>query len=240
MNANERIIVALDTDSFDKCEKLVNELKDTVKYFKVGKELFTSCGSDVLRLIDNAGAKCFLDLKYHDIPNTVAKASKAACRLGIAMFNVHASGGLKMMKAASEAVIEEAEAKGIERPLLIGVTVLTSMSEEELQTELSVSRGVEDQVVALANLAKEAGLDGVVASAKEVRMIKDALGDDFVVVTPGIRPTWAAKGDQTRVVTPADAYKMGVDYMVIGRPITASDNPKEAAEKIIAEISSAE
>ena len=233
----EKIIVALDTDNYEKCADLIKQLKGEITYFKVGKELFTACGSEVLKLIRDAGAQCFLDLKYHDIPNTVAKASRAAFKHGVAMFNVHAGGGFKMMKAAAEAVRDEAEKTGEPKPLLIAVTVLTSLSEEELQCELGVSRKLEEQVVAFAKMAKDAGLDGVVASAREVRLIKDNVGEDFVVVTPGIRPLWAARGDQTRVVTPKDAFNMGVDYVVIGRPITAAENPLEAAKKIIEEIS---
>jgi len=236
MENKDRVIVALDTDSLDTAQALITNLKGVISYFKVGKELFTAHGNEALHAIEASGARCFLDLKYHDIPTTVAKASTVACNKGIAMFNVHACGGFKMMKSAREAVDKAAIENGLFRPLVLAVTVLTSMSEEELAGEIGVSRTMDEQVVALASLAKDAGLDGVVASAKEVTKIKAALGDDFVVVTPGIRPQWAASNDQARVVTPKDAVAMGVDYMVIGRPITAAENPREAAERIIEEI----
>jgi orotidine-5'-phosphate decarboxylase len=232
----DRIIVALDTDDIVLCKRLLYALKDDIKIFKVGKELFSACGNEAISLIHDSGARCFLDLKYHDIPNTVAQASSVACRRGIFMFNVHASGGIKMMKAARDAAIGEAKMRGIPQPIILGVTVLTSLSEEELQKEIGVSRSLNEQVLHLARMTKEAGLDGVVASAKEITLIKENLGDDFLVVTPGIRPQWSSKQDQTRVVTPRDAFSMGADYLVIGRPITASADPREAARKIIAEL----
>jgi len=232
----DRIIVALDTHDIVLCQRLLASLKDEIKLFKVGKELFTACGNEAIAAIHDVGARCFLDLKYHDIPNTVAKASSVACRRGIFMFNVHACGGKKMMKAARDAVLGEAKMRGIEPPIILGVTVLTSLSEEEMQKEIGISRSLNEQVVHLARMTKEAGLDGVVASAKEITLIKESLGDDFLVVTPGIRPTWSSKQDQTRVVTPKDAFDMGADYLVIGRPITASADPKAAAQRIIEEL----
>jgi orotidine-5'-phosphate decarboxylase len=221
------------------CNRLLDALHGQIKLFKVGKELFTACGTEAITAIHAKGARCFLDLKYHDIPNTVAKASTVACRRGIFMFNVHASGGKKMMKAARDAVWGEAEKRGIAKPIILAVTVLTSLGEDELQTEIGVSRSLDDQVVHLARMAKESGLDGVVASAKEIRLIKEALGDDFKVVTPGIRPNWANKQDQTRVVTPKEAFEMGADYIVIGRPITASADPLGSAKRIIKELEEA-
>ena len=236
ISRQERLIVALDTNDLFVCRRLIDSLSRYVKLFKVGKELFTACGNEAVSAIHSSGARCFLDLKYHDIPNTVAKASTIACRRGIFMFNMHASGGLKMMKAAREAVTGEAKMRGIEQPVILGVTVLTSLSESELQNEIGISRSLEDQVLHLARLAKEAGLDGVVASAREITLIKEHLGQDFLVVTPGIRPAWASKHDQTRVVTPGDAFDMGADYIVIGRPITASADPAQAVRRIISEL----
>lgn len=240
MNTNyrDRIIVAIDTSDIVVCKKLVESLSGDIALFKVGKELFTAYGNEAISIIHNAGGKCFLDLKYHDIPNTVASASQIACRHGVFMFNVHASGGSKMMKAARDAVYGEAEKRGIAKPIILAVTVLTSLSEEELQREIGVSRSLEEQVVYLAKMAKDAGLDGVVASAKEITLIKKEVGDDFLVVTPGIRPSWYGNQDQTRVVTPREAFAMGADYVVIGRPITASADPVEAAQKIIKELES--
>jgi len=232
----DRIIVALDTNDILMCNRLIDTLQNEIKLFKIGKELFTACGNEAISAIHDKGARCFLDLKYHDIPNTVAKASAVACRRGIFMFNVHASGGKKMMKAARDAVCGEAEKRGIEKPIILAVTVLTSLGEGELQKEIGIVRSLEDQVVHLARMAKETGLDGVVASAKEIRLIKKALGDDFKVVTPGIRPEWADKQDQTRVVTPKEAFKMGADYIVIGRPITASADPLQSVQRIIKEL----
>lgn len=232
----ERIIVAVDTNDIVLCKRMIETLKDEIKLFKVGKELFTSCGIEAINAIHEHGAKCFLDLKFHDIPNTVANASQIATRSGVFMFNVHASGGLRMMKAARDAVYGEAIKRGLEKPLILAVTILTSLSEEELHSELGMKRSLNEQVVHLANLAKKAGLDGVVASAKEIRLIKDECGDDFRVVTPGIRPSWYGNQDQTRVVTPREAFDLGADYIVIGRPITASADPLESARRIISEL----
>lgn len=232
----DRIIVALDTHDILVCKRLIDSLKDVITLFKVGKELFTACGNDAISAIHDRGARCFLDLKYHDIPNTVANASQIACRRGVFMFNVHASGGMKMMKAARDAVWGEAEKRGLEKPIILAVTVLTSLSEVELKNEIGISRSLDDQVLFFAEMAKESGLDGVVASAREIELIKNKLGDDFKVVTPGIRPEWASKQDQTRVMTPKEAFEKGADYIVIGRPITASANPRESAERIIEEL----
>ena len=232
----DRIIVAIDTNDIVVCKRLIDTLNSEIKIFKVGKELFTSYGNAAISLIHERGAQCFLDLKFHDIPNTVANTSQIACRLGVFMFNVHASGGTKMMKAARDAVWGEAEKRGLDKPIILAVTVLTSLTEEDLSKELGVSRSLEDQVLHFACLAKKAGLDGVVASAKEIRLIKAKLGDDFIVVTPGIRPQWYSHQDQSRVVTPREAFSLGADYIVIGRPITASANPLESARRIIGEL----
>ena len=235
MDAKDRILIALDVDSGEKALGLAEELKDFVGGYKIGKELFTSAGPELVKSISKH-SKVFLDLKYHDIPNTVAGAAKAAANLGVYMFNVHASGGFEMMKAAADAAKKQAEELGAERPLVIAVTVLTSIDQDILNNELNIEGEVKDQVIRLAKLAKQAGLDGVVASAKETRMIKEACGEDFLVVTPGIRPLWSAKGDQKRIVTPKDAVADGSDYLVIGRAITGQEDRMAAAKKILEEL----
>jgi len=230
------VIVALDFDTCEKALNLVDTLGETINYYKVGLELFSRCGIEVVKEISERGKKVFLDLKYHDIPNTVKSAARVGIEAGVWMYNVHALGGYEFLKQVAEFNREYSEKIGVERPLLIAVTILTSMDENDLKS-IGIDSRVEDEVLRLAELSKKAGLDGVVCSAKEVRLIKENLGEDFITVTPGIRPTWAAKNDQKRVVTPKDAVKLGTDYMVIGRPITGAPNPKEAAEKIISEIS---
>ena len=229
------VIVALDFDSCEKALNLVDTLGETINHYKVGLELFSRCGIEVVKEISERGKKVFLDLKYHDIPNTVKSAARVGIEAGVWMYNVHALGGYEFLKQIAEFNREYSEKIGVERPLLIAVTVLTSMDEEDLKS-VGINSSVEDEVLRLAELSKKAGLDGVVCSAKEVRLIKENLGEDFITVTPGIRPTWAAKNDQKRVVTPKDAVKLGTDYMVIGRPITGAPNPKEAAEKILSEL----
>ncbi|WP_237567924.1 orotidine-5'-phosphate decarboxylase [Microbulbifer hydrolyticus] len=207
------------------------QLDPAVCRVKVGKELFTIAGPDLVRKLVEAGFDVFLDLKFHDIPNTVAAAVRAAARLGVWMVNVHASGGERMMAAAAEALAPLGE----KRPLLIGVTVLTSTAEEEL-APVGVTRPLKEQVVALAELAKKNGLDGVVCSAQEAKLLKAACGAEFSLVTPGIRPVGSAAGDQRRIVTPVDALRNGSDYLVIGRPITGAEDPAAALQAIVADI----
>ncbi|WGL18559.1 orotidine-5'-phosphate decarboxylase [Microbulbifer bruguierae] len=209
------------------------KLDPSVCRVKVGKELFTIAGPDLVRKLVAAGFDVFLDLKFHDIPNTVAAAVRAAANLGVWMVNVHASGGERMMRAAAEALSSLGEG----RPLLIGVTVLTSTAEDEL-APVGVSRPLKDQVVALAQLAKNSGLDGVVCSAMEAQVLKQACGTGFALVTPGIRPAGSAADDQRRIVTPVDALNSGSDYLVIGRPITGAENPAAALEAIVSDIKS--
>lgn len=230
-----KIIVALDVDNAEEASLWARRLKDKVGMFKIGKQLFTAEGPDIVRKIRNEGGGVFLDLKYHDIPNTVAAASVEAVRLGASMFNVHASGGFEMMNKTSIAVRDEAKKLGIEKPLLIAVTVLTSMDEEGLR-ETGVIAPLTEHVINLAKLAKKAGLDGVVASPHEIEAIKEACGPEFIVVTPGVRPAFASKDDQKRIMTPAEAVKRGADYLVIGRPITKADNPVEAVSLIAEEM----
>lgn len=233
--SDNRLIVALDMDNMDKVRDIVDKLGDTVTYYKVGMELFYSMGTAVIKFLRQRNKEVFLDLKLHDIPNTVAKSACVLTELGVSMFNVHAPGGITMMKTAADAVADRAKQLGIPKPLLIGVTVLTSINESEWQV-LNCSKNIGEQVLHLAQCAKEAGLDGVVASPNEASRIRIACGDEFKIVTPGIRPSGAAVNDQSRIATPADALKMGASYLVVGRPITSAVDPKAAAQKIVEEM----
>lgn len=235
--SKEKIVLPLDVDSIEKAVELVKLLKDDVGAFKVGLELVNNAGFGVFDAIKQAGAdQIFYDCKLHDIPNTVAGASRGAAKLGVWMFNVHCSGGFAMMKAAKDAAVEISGKSFIAQPLVIGVTVLTSIDQATLNDDLRVDGTVADQVVHFAKLAKDAGLDGVVASPHEIELIRAACGDDFVIVTPGVRPAGADIGDQKRVMTPAEAVANGSNYLVIGRPIIAADDPKAAAQAIAAEM----
>ncbi|HEY6996846.1 MAG: orotidine-5'-phosphate decarboxylase [Candidatus Binatia bacterium] len=231
----ERLIVALDLDDLDLATELVRSLAQEVGMFKIGKQLFTHAGPQAVRLIQDLGGEIFLDLKFHDIPNTVAKAAIEATRLGVKMFNVHASGSLEMMRLTVKEVERVSRQQKLRRPIMLGVTVLTSLGQEDLQ-RLGVEHKIADQVVRLALLTKEAGMDGVVASPHEVADIRHACGQRFVIVTPGIRPAESQRNDQQRVMTPADAVRAGVDYIVVGRPILEAQNPVKAARAIVAEM----
>lgn len=235
----DRLIVALDFDSEEKTLELVRALSGRLSTFKVGHQLFTRYGPPIVRKIHDLGGRVFLDLKYHDIPTTVAKAGIEAARLGVFMFNVHVSGGGTMMKRCTDMVSEACQKEGLNRPWIIGVTLLTSVCEETLRDDLGVSRSIGQQVRHFAALAKADGLDGVVASAREIGEIRDACGDDFVIVTPGIRPEGASLDDQSRVATPRWAIQEGADYLVIGRPITGANDPLKAAEAILGEMEEA-
>lgn len=235
----DKIIVALDVPTKKEALAIVDELGDKVGAYKIGMQLYNACGPEIIEEVTKRKGRIFLDLKFHDIPNTVASAARVAANLGVYMFNVHACGGSTMMKAAADALKEEAAKLGVERPLLIAVTVLTSMNEEELQGEVGISRSLNEQVAAMAKLAKDCGLDGVVASAKEIKLIREACGDDFLIVTPGIRPRDAAADDQKRVKTPGEAVADGADYLVIGRPITKAADRTAAVANIVADIESA-
>lgn len=238
MTAKEKLIFALDVDDFDKAEQWVGKLTGHVGVFKVGKQLFTRCGPEVVRMITAAGGQVFLDLKYHDIPNTVAKASVEACKLGVRMFNVHALGGAEMMLQTVKEVEAYCAESGAERPLLLAVTILTSSTEETLRG-IGIEHPVEDMVVRLAKLAQKCGFDGVVASPREIPMIRAACGKDFAIVTPGVRPASSSLDDQKRVMTPAEAIRSGATALVIGRPISAASDPRQAATDILAEIDGA-
>ena len=225
-----QIIVALDVDSRGEALNLVRRLKGRVGLFKVGSQLFTSEGPEFVREILREGEKVFLDLKFHDIPNTVTKAVLAATRLGASMLTLHAGGGVKMMSAAANALKQTCG--DAERPQLLGVTVLTSLADEDL-VQIGVSADAASQVARLAKLAEEAGLDGVVASPSELSFLRGQLGRAMKIVTPGIRPAGSDVNDQSRIATPAAALQAGADYLVIGRPITASADPAASLEKIL-------
>ena len=230
----KRIIVALDFDKAREAKSLLAQLDPSLCRVKIGKELFTASGPKLVKDVISQGFDVFLDLKFHDIPNTVARAVKVAADLGIWMLNVHASGGLTMMEQAREAL----EGLGSERPLLLGVTVLTSLAKEDLQ-QIGIDRDPEEQVSKLAFLSRDAGLDGVVCSAAETRLLRAQLPDDFCLVTPGIRRAEDAVGDQKRVVGPAEAIQNGSSYLVVGRPITRAESPNAALLEFYSAITSA-
>ena len=231
-DARSKIIFALDVNGVAEIDRYAGMLSGKVGMFKVGKELFTACGPEAVRAVQRHGGQVFLDLKYHDIPNTVAKAMLEAARLGVQLANLHALGGAEMMETAATAVRKEF---GDDRPRLLAVTILTSSTAETLRG-VGISLPVEQMVVRLARLAQEAGMGGVVASPLEIGLIRAACGPDFLIVTPGVRPTFAAADDQKRIMTPAEAVGAGADFLVIGRPIARAADPAAAAEMITDEI----
>ena len=232
-NARERIIAALDVASGDEARQIVDELRDEVGAFKIGSQLFTAAGPDLVREFTSAGERIFLDLKFHDIPNTVAKAAIEAARLGVWMLNVHTLGGSKMMRQAADEVRQVCEQENLARPMIIGVTILTSSGEAEM-SEVGIAEDVPSGVLRLARLAADSGLDGVVASPQESRSIREAVAKaGFTIVTPGIRPAAATNDDQRRVTTFMQAIQNGSDYVVIGRPITQSADRRDAVRQIV-------
>ena len=233
--ARNRIIFALDVNGLTEIDRWADLLSGKVGMFKVGKELFTSCGPAAVKAVQRHGGQVFLDLKYHDIPNTVASAMVEAARLGVQLANLHALGGAEMMETAANAV--RREFSDAERPRLLAVTILTSSTIETLR-QVGIEHSVQDMVVRLARLAKASGMDGVVASPLEIDLIRAACGPDFLIVTPGVRPTFAEVDDQKRIMTPAQAIGAGADYLVIGRPIARAADPDLAAELITHEIMS--
>ena len=230
--AQKKIIFALDVNNIDEIDRFAAMLEGRVGMFKIGKEVFTACGRDAVSAIQRRGGDVFLDLKYHDIPNTVAKAMLEASRLGVRLVNLHALGGFEMMKIAVESVSAE---YGTSRPRMLAVTVLTSSTRETLR-RVGIEHSVEDMVLRLATLAQEAGMDGVVASPREIELIRGSCGSDFMIVTPGVRPAFAKADDQKRIMTPGEAVRSGADYLVIGRPISKADDPVAAVEMIANEI----
>ncbi len=243
MNTPSRTLVALDVDTAAKALALAGMLAGEVAGYKVGLELVNAAGFgllDDLKAQAGADAKIFYDCKFHDIPNTVRGAARAAARRGVWMLNIHASGGRAMMEAAVQGAKEGADAAGSPKPLVIAVSVLTSISAEMLHGEMGVSRPMTEQVVHLARLAQDSGCDGLVASPHEIGAVRDACGPEFLLVIPGVRPAGAELGDQKRVMTPGEAVRAGAHYIVVGRPITASPDPREAAAAINRETSNRE
>jgi orotidine-5'-phosphate decarboxylase len=230
--ARRKIIFALDVHDLSEIDRFAELLAGKVGMFKIGKELFTSCGLEAVRSVQRHGGEVFLDLKYHDIPNTVAKAMVAAAQLGVQLTNLHALGGFEMMQTAASEVRREF---GDRRPRLLAVTILTSSTADTLR-RVGIEHPVEEMVVRLARLAREAGMDGVVASPLEIASIRSACGPDFLIVTPGVRPSFAAVDDQKRIMTPGEAVAAGADYLVIGRPIAKAADPAAAADLIAEEI----
>ncbi|NLW35560.1 MAG: orotidine-5'-phosphate decarboxylase [Syntrophorhabdus aromaticivorans] len=237
MNPKERLIFALDVDHFEEAQKLVMELKDHVGMFKVGKQLFTHCGPKIVDFIKIKNSKVFLDLKYHDIPNTVAKAAIEAAKLGVDMFNVHAMGGFTMMKEARAALHDAAKDLRIQRPKMIGVTVLTSLDNAELQ-RMGIDITVDALTKNLTLLTKEAGMDGVVAGGSEITLIRELCGKEFVIVTPGVRIE-ERQDDQKRTIGPAEAIRKGATYIVLGRAVRDNPNPGALLDKICKDIAHA-
>jgi len=225
--AADKIIVALDVPTKKEALKLVEKLRDQVSFFKIGLQLYTEEGPGIVRTVSATGSKVWLDLKLHDIPNTVAKAVESASRLGVQMLTIHLSGGSEMVRAATAARIKNM--------LLLGVTVLTSATEETLR-EIGIQGKIDDQVLRLAKLGVEAGIDGVVASPHEIKSLRREFGNKIRIVVPGIRPNWSEPGDQRRTMTPCEALEAGADYLVIGRPIVAHPNPNEAVAKVLGEL----
>ena len=230
----KKIIIALDVKNKEEAVAAVSGLKDA-RTFKIGLELFTAEGPALFKKLKALRKSIFLDLKLHDIPNTVAGAVRSAVRHGVQMMTIHTSGGRDMMARAAEAARETAEAEKVETPLLLGVTILTSLKSAELD-EVGMKPDVAGQVLRLAGLAKSAGMDGVVCSPQEIEIIRKEHGQDLLIVTPGIRPAWAAAQDQKRIMTPAEAMQKGADYLVIGRPITGAASPQEAFARIVEEL----
>jgi orotidine-5'-phosphate decarboxylase len=232
----DRLIVALDVDSLDRAATLVDALHGTARRFKIGSQLFTAGGPAAVETVRKRGGEVFLDLKFHDIPNTVEGAAREAVRLGAFMFNVHASGGRAMMRAAVHGAHDAAKTLGLPRPLVLAVTVLTSLDRQALSAELRVASSVEGHVLHLCGLAQEAGLDGSVASPHEIKAIRRAMGAGWTIVTPGVRPAGGDSDDQSRIATPRAAAAAGADYLVVGRPITAASDPAKAAAAILEEM----
>ena len=235
----DKLIVALDVDTSERALRLVDALRDSVGMFKIGMQLFTAAGPDLVRTIVSQGSRVFLDLKYHDIPNTVAMAAIEATRLGVSLFNIHTTGGRAMMKWTADAVAEIAAREKLTAPKILGVTLLTSIDQETLQ-QIGINSQPPTVVARLAKLAQDSGLDGVVASAQEIELIREAVPrNDFLIVTPGIRSATDQAEDQRRTMTAAEAIRAGADYIVVGRPIIASDDPVNAAERFAREIKTA-
>lgn len=232
----EKIVLALDVDTLEEAKNMIIELKDYVGVFKVGLQLYTQNGNEIIDFMKGQGLEFFLDVKLLDIPNTVAKASENIVKRGASFFNIHTLGGKEMMKQSAKSAKTTAKELGQKEPLILGVTILTSISDEVLSNELEIPQTANDYVLKLAKLAKESGLDGVVASVWESKKIKEICGQDFKVLCPGIRPEWSLKNDQKRAATPSIAIQEGADYLVIGRAVTSAEDRIKAMEKIYEEM----
>ncbi|MEW6661658.1 MAG: orotidine-5'-phosphate decarboxylase [Bacillota bacterium] len=230
------MIIALDVDTVYQVERLVNLFGNQVGMFKIGLQLIHNLGPSVIDLVHQRGGKVFADFKFHDIPNTVAQASRAITRKGVAMFNLHASGGREMLQAGAQAAAMEAAKLGIPSPMVLAVTVLTSWNQTAFSQETGIAKPISQVVKDWSQLAQEAGLHGVVASPWEIRAVRESCGEDFLVVTPGVRPLGASQDDQQRVMTPTEAVQAGASYLVIGRPVTAAPDPAAALESILATL----
>lgn len=239
MSVHHRLILALDLPEYDYAIDIIERLGSYVDIFKVGLELYTVAGPAIINALHKRGKKVFLDLKFHDIPNTVARAGIAAARHGVSMFTVHASGGYDMMKQCRDEVVRACLKENMNRPRIIGVTVLTSISKEMLRNEVGIQHSLNTHVKHLAGLSLKAGLDGVVASAHEAARIRGQCGSGFLIVTPGIRPSWAPVGDQQRIMTPKKAIQEGADYLVMGRAILGEQDPLKTLQLITKEIDAA-
>lgn len=233
LELNRRVMVALDVDNPEKALQLADQLEGSGCWLKVGMELYYAAGAGIIQELKQKGFPIFLDLKLHDIPNTVGRAVRVLARYGADMLTIHCSGGYEMMARAVEATHQVKSDQSIEKQMkLIGITVLTSLDEKRLETELGVGRPLKNQVVSLAELGQKAGLAGVVASAQEGKALRESLGSEFLVITPGIRPTGSDIHDQARTLTPREALTAGSSYLVVGRPITQAKNPREALEQL--------
>lgn len=237
--AKDRIILALDVDDLEEAQKLVVELKDYVGFFKIGLQLFTSYGFSAIKMVRDNGGKVYCDLKFHDIPHIVSHACSNLIKHNINFFNIHLQGGSKMVSQVVKTAKETAKQLNVDPPTILGVSLLSSFGQRTLTEELSVEKNIEDYIMQLTRIAKENGLDGIVAGASEAVKIRQEFGDDFLILCPATRPTWAAVNDQIRVDTPTEAIKAGVDFLVIGRPITGVEDKVAAAKLIIDEINSA-
>lgn len=235
-STKEKIVLALDVDTLEEAKSMIMELKDYVGVFKVGLQLYTQNGNEIIDFMKEQGLEFFLDVKLLDIPNTVAKASENIVKRGASFFNIHSLGGKEMMSASVKSAKTTAKELGQKEPFILAVTVLTSISDEVLNNELEIQQKASDYVLKLAKLAKDSGLDGVVASVLEARKIKEVCGEDFKVLCPGIRPEWSLKNDQKRSATPNFAVEQGADYLVIGRAVTAADDRVKAMQMIYEEM----
>ncbi|NWF52442.1 MAG: orotidine-5'-phosphate decarboxylase [Nitrospirae bacterium] len=236
MSVSEKVILALDVSEYTYAIELVEKFKDYVEIYKIGPELFISSGPKIIHDINNKGKKIFLDLKFHDIPNTVSKSAVVATKLGVYMFNVHISGGLEMMRKCRDAVVELCLKENLNRPKILGVTILTSISKDILTNELGIPYSIRTHVKHLSSLALKAGLDGVISSPREAAIIRNHCGKGFLIVTPGIRPSWTPPDDQKRTMTPKEAIREGADYLVMGRAVLQHPDPIKAIEIINLEI----